>query len=316
MPIIFLLVYLKSNNLSDDFLQSYIFNNISYAANVSLLDAWFMPIMILKKVKLLLFLFVTTFFLIAVSIIFLSKKILEIEKKERATMVFLLFFVLISWYSVGKPGREFEHYLNFIFIPFIALSAYFLYVLEKYTSNIKFTRKFLPIILVSIVSLHVIWTLANGNYLASQVVLKGKVKTNPLCDEIKHFRKSPKDRLVVWGWQITDTGWGSHNKYYIETNLIQGTRESHSERQQTTFENKNAKAEAQYQYYRNRYLQDIRTNKPIFFIDLNASVKTIFPQLQALLDSNFSKVGEFDQFHHDTLPIHSILYVANRRIIR
>jgi len=312
-PLIVLLVYLKANHLTDDFLQSYVFNNISYTAKISMLQTWMMPILLCKKVKGLALLFAITLAFFLFALINLSKELHSIAKKEKAISIFILLFLLISWYSIGKPGRGFEHYLNFIYLPFVVSCGYSYFLIRQYTPASVFTKRYIPSIICFLIVFQFCVVFYNGNYLIQRLVLHGKVRTNPICNEIKKLRKNSEDRLVVWGWQITDTGWGSHNKYYLESDLIQGTRESHSERQQSTFEQNNSKTLAQFEYYRNRYMGDIRKNRPIFFIDLNSSVAGLFPELSHYIDSNYVKMNQWQQFHHDTIPITSVLYVRNER---
>lgn len=313
-PLVFLFIYLKTNDLTDDFLQSYIFNNISYTAKLSLLQTFIIPILLFKKVKGLFLLLTLSFSLIGFGFVYFFNKLGTLPTKEKATAAFLLMYLTVSWYSIGKPGREFEHYLNFIFLPLVLCFAYFHFLIVKYSQKNNLVARSVAISVLSLLVGQFVFQQYNGNKILMDLVRKGTVKSNPVCSEIKKYRRDETDRLVVWGWQITDTGWGSHNKYYLETDLVQGTRESHSERQQTTFEKNNTKAAQQFEYYRNRYLNDLKRNRPVFFLDLDSSSATLFPALGRYIASNYARVNEWPQFHHDTIPIKSLLYVRNDRI--
>jgi hypothetical protein len=63
--------------------------------------------------------------------------------------------------------------------------------------------------------------------------------------------KQPGDSLAVWGWR---------SELYVETQLPQATREAHTEAQVADH--------PQRDYYRARFLADMRANQPAFFIDV------------------------------------------------
>ena len=76
---------------------------------------------------------------------------------------------------------------------------------------------------------------------------------SPYDDVARHIRalRGASDRLTVWGW------WPH---LHVETGLPQGTREAHSEHQISEMARRDT-------FFRQRYLADLRANRPLFFVD-------------------------------------------------
>ncbi len=114
--------------------------------------------------------------------------------------------------------------------------------------------------------------------------------------------RQPGDRLAVWGWD---------SQVYVETQLPQATRESHSTRQLWDSSQRDT-------YYRPRYLADLQRTNPAFFVDAvgpgafffterSQSGHETFEELCEHVSENYVLMGTFDHlrvyFRKDRVPV-------------
>lgn len=125
----------------------------------------------------------------------------------------------------------------------------------------------------------------------------------PRREAAVHIRRlsEPGDRLAVWGWD---------NQIYVETQLPQATRESHSTRQLWESSQRDT-------YYRPRYLKDLRHNRPAFFVDAvgpgafyfekrESDGHETYEDLRAFVAENYRLARQFE---------HLRVYVRNDRLL-
>jgi len=110
-----------------------------------------------------------------------------------------------------------------------------------------------------------------------------------IVDALRGLRR-PGDTLAVWGWRP---------ELYVETRLPQAVRDAHTERQMHD--------SPQQDYFRERFLADVRESKPAFLVDAvgrggflyqdraNAGLER-FPALADYVGRNYRLLGEFDTF--------------------
>jgi len=260
IPTIITVIYLVQNNLVNDFFQSYIFNNISYSASTSYAKLLLgLPAMIWIHTKIALPFYITTGIIIILGLLQQLLTFKKLSEQRRILFYYALLLFLSAWYCIGKAGRGFPHYQNFILVPLIFLLGIVVGVFcECNISSSK--RKYFKIIYTSLFFFSFCTMLIMGNEWLDILNKEGMVATlSPISLEIKKHI-SPYDKIAVWGSQ--QNKWGSNNKYYIEANATQATRESHSQRQHEVV------GSIQNQYYLERYLSDIKQNKPKVILDL------------------------------------------------
>lgn len=116
-----------------------------------------------------------------------------------------------------------------------------------------------------------------------------KQPRSELADVIRYL-KQPGDTLAVWGWAPA---------LHVETGLPQATRESHTERQIE-------KREQRDPYYRPRYLAELSSDRPAFFVDAVGPQGTnyffrgdaaheIFPALAEYVAEAYVLVADFNR---------------------
>jgi hypothetical protein len=262
----------------------------------------------------------------------------------RLTFLSLL-ITLTSYYCIVQPGNFFHHYQILFIIPALFFSGVLIGILYKkknmfQTLLIQFhlsfstSRESTPrpkicfdvrlrrILLISFVSIAVaipsFYTLSIGSegikyakgYAKGYRIYRkyaktyGYAKTYPMMYEKSEVAKKISEfarlneRMAIWGWM---------NRYYVETGLLQGTREAHSYYQITMSE--------QQDYYLKRYVSDLIQNKPVVFVDAVAPKSFYFnnpaqrhenfPILKAVIDTDYAFVAEIEGVR--------IYYLENRR---
>jgi len=112
-------------------------------------------------------------------------------------------------------------------------------------------------------------------------------KKSEVAKTISEYAQA-NERMAVWGWM---------NRYYVETGLIQGTRESHSLRQ--------ISKSKQQDYYLKRYVSDLLQNRPVVFVDAvgpksfyfnerSTQGHEKFPIVRAVIEERYTLVAGID----------------------
>lgn len=148
--------------------------------------------------------------------------------------------------AVLTPGRPLPHYLEFVVIPLvILLFAHW----RACRDTVGWPSGLLFLAATSAPLLWVSWK--NPNIYAGQFAHHRYEHPPSQAAYFIHQRAQPGDRLAMWGW---------YSQLYIDTGLPQGTRESQTTRQLDL-------DPAMRAFYFGRYLRDLRTNRPQWFVD-------------------------------------------------
>ncbi len=112
--------------------------------------------------------------------------------------------------------------------------------------------------------------------------------------------RQPGDRVAVWGWD---------SQIYVETQLPQATRESHSTRQLWESSQRDS-------YYRPRYLDDLRRNQPAFFVDAVGPGAFFFDQRERDGHEAFEDLRNYIAKHYRLMHSadHLRIYFRNDRV--
>jgi hypothetical protein len=150
---------------------------------------------------------------------------------------------------VAAPGRDFQHYLQFLIVS-TSLFIGLLYAgLAGGTAPAPGRRAWLLLVLLLGVGPQVYfrsrdWYPYQGHLREARDNAVGSVARQIL------LYAQPGDALAVWAWMPT---------FNVQTQLAQGTRDAHSERQ---ISNNPLRS-----YFRQRYFADLARNRPAFFVD-------------------------------------------------
>lgn len=293
LPLIILLGYLWYFNIVDDFWQSYILNNAYYAAKGEGLDSNKGLLFNLAKLILILFRGIETRMLVAISfvicLLLLAKSIMRYGWAasycyvvSNKYLLFLLLFFFLSLFVIFVPGNAFLHYSIFIFVPLILLLGWVYHKLNSLYPSLFNAWAFI-ILFVMIPSINVSF----GGHPAFDEITEQKLLDDNEIFDYLCSKANPDDRMAVWGWE---------SDLFAKTGIIMGTRESQTQRQILSWK--------QQEYYLERYLNDLETNKPRFFVDsteknshlLNYETHNFknFPVIKTYIDDNYEFVAYDD----------------------
>ncbi len=154
--------------------------------------------------------------------------------------------LIAAYCAVLVPGRLYPHYLLFLTLPLsLLVGLLWGYLLAGQT------RRYCAVAIGLFLAVGVISQLVNR--VADRNSLHRLIAPANPRDPVDQFinqNKRPGDSLAVWGWRP---------EFYVETQLPQATHEAHTEAQLNNH--------PQRDYFRARFVADLRTNRPAFFID-------------------------------------------------
>jgi hypothetical protein len=242
----------------------------------------------LQKVRLGFFLEyskVFTAFLICSAIIVFWGAI-EVVRRRRLDLraicvsVGSLLFVITALYIVYKPHREFPHYLLFLIFPLGFLVASALRIIR----NAGFWKDRPTPLAILFVALFILPSLSvamsSGNRFIAELAYNLKHRRSAVAIAISRFAR-PGDPMTVWGWA---------SEYHVQTGAYPAARETETE----GF----IRGGPYNEYFRRRYLSDIKTSKPVVFVDAvcengfyfkdrATQGHEIFPELAAFIQDNY-----------------------------
>jgi|GEM_PF-4377062 len=247
-----------------DFIESYILGNLAYtnenSSNLAILYRF--------TKALIINIMPTIIWAITIVITCQWSKLRMQSQLERGYHLGLIVVIFSAIFSIVKPGRFFEHYGWLMLLP-----LYFL--LSFYFVQIRFQQKMVfRVMVISVFGLF-FW-----NIFRATPFLKLKLRP-PLNTEILSFinaKKKPGDRLTVWG---------RGTFYNHETKLLMGTRDV-GFNIQADFKGITG------EYYQERFLSDLKSNRPKWFIDHEPGNLTpnkhrlqYFPKIEEYIRQNY-----------------------------
>ena len=287
---ILVFIFLISFGLLPSFVEFYIKGNLVYASsgNTKSIFSQFVDILVLSPNFLK--------YLSSLAGLILIGAFSVRKNVDRWLLGFLFGWVLVSIYAITKSGNPFVHYLNLLIYPLALLGAFFVHYVKK--PNLKIVIAFIPFLvwLISFIPqalkkqpLNLYVSTTNHTLQQSEVAKK----------ILEYAHKG--DMLVVWGWAC---------RYYVETQLTEGTAETHAVR--CIYEH------PMRANYRKRYIADIRQNRPAVFVDAvgknsvwvqdtTTQSHQNFPELRDFIALNYTLKATVDEVK---------IYVLNERSIR
>jgi hypothetical protein len=186
-----------------------------------------------------------------------------------------------SFFSIYQAHRAFPHYLLFSIVP-ISFCVANVLGLGRYLASqtVRGTLARSLFVIFFFFPLGVT-TLESSNDFNPKAIVQ---KRGPVTAISRYAR--PGDRMVVWGWSP---------EYYVQTNTIMSTRDHSIERLllQTPYR----------EYFRERFLSDLRAHPPLVFVDAVApgafafhdrALQGIesFPAVEAFVRENYTEREE------------------------
>jgi hypothetical protein len=219
------------------------------------------------------------------------------SRTQRRSAAFAAGLAIASVYAVMAPGRLFPHYLQLIFFPaglLFGISAGAAIDAARRVPASRPGQRAFAQAAVAVAFLaaglgpQVIWRMHEAQVsLGRYAGTRGLLQRSAVADEIlKHARGG--ERLGIWGWEP---------KFWIQTGLVQATRDGNTSRQ---IDRTLSRAR-----YQERYLSDLVQSRPPVFVDAAgggnfsfhdryASGHEIFSELNAYIMSNYRQVADIE----------------------
>lgn len=295
-------------SIFDDFWKSYIFQNILYANNASEMLKGNQPSFL--KALLIIFpgwwldtrdtraLFILTLISL-LGLLFLGFKynkklsLTRMMSSDTAILVcYSLLMLIASIFAVIKPGTFFKHYLLFLIIPCGFFYGVITGEIEKairVTSTSRKTKTIVTTVLISLAicsSLPLVVTGVQSKYFIwNQRKYSNYYDLTPLTQAVLNYG-SPGEYMAVWGWVP---------ELYVETGLVQATRDGHSFWQ--------ISPSVLQPYYIRRFVNDLSNSKAKLFVDAVSTEmfafhnrKTqgheAFPEVKKFVQENYTLIDE------------------------
>lgn len=284
IPTAGLLAVIVASGQGRNFLESYLLNNLSYAAVASVADG------LRTLVRLSLFTAQVPAYLVTPALLVVVSAALALATRAvpRPAWWFAAFATAIAAAAILAPRRGFQHYLLFLVLPLTWWSAA---ALAELLARVSAPRRQLALCLAVVAPALLLQVGARLRQPLpaplGQLAESWRLPHDEIGDTVRLLRR-PGDRLATWGWN-------SH--LYVETGLPPATREAQTERQ--------IRASAQRDtYYRPRLLAELRHAPPAFFVDavgLGAfqffdrthDAHESFPELAAFVAERYELVADY-----------------------
>ena len=225
--------------------------------------------------------------LIALGLLWWSR----VEGAARWWLPFAGIFFVAAYFTVGAPGRYSQHYLQFLVLPSTFLIALLYGGVDAQRRHTKWLRigSLLTFLALGLgPPLHFYYFEARDPHVGKSAEAQAQA-LGPVARLLRPLQR-PGDTLAVWGWAC---------RYYVQTQLPQATHESHSERQVCT------QPGPLRVFFTERYLNDLRQNRPAFFLDavgkenFGFTIRAIdghesFPALREYIAENYRLIGDLE----------------------
>jgi hypothetical protein len=267
------------------FETSFIENNLDYV-NTALVPAWTLE----SFWQYFTGTTEITVFMSAASAYFIYSLLACRHRRESLTLWLAgLAFLSISVYLVYRPMRPFPHYLLFLVVPLglmIVISHSSLLALQQPASRGTPDGKASAILLFMAFLAPLYW---NPGFTRADMEALLNIPAVPECGVCGALSKYAKrgDLVSIWGWAP---------EVYVMTETIFSTHESFTEHQMVPY--------ARLDYYRQRYLDDLKRSPPAVFLDAVGPQQFVsdtaryglhsWPALESLIASQYKLAEEVD----------------------
>jgi hypothetical protein len=243
-------------------------------------------------------LFLLTAIVLILGVPFLILKRVSLSQNQEKSQTFcFVYYSLFIWaassYSIIRPGNGFTHYLLFLIIPIGFLIGVFIGELAQVLQVSKLTRSNLNfslltgVIFITVASsfLEFATTITSDNVYLDNRRVFAKNYLSPIAKTILKYA-SPGESMAVWGWA---------SELYVDTGLIQATRDSVSVWP--------ILPGSLQEYFLKRYTDDlINSNAKLFvdavaprrflFTDRKTHGHEVFPEIARVIKENYRLVDE------------------------
>ena len=215
---------------------------------------------------------------------------------QRRIVLFSAGLLLVAAYATMAPGRMFAHYVQFLTFPAALFGGLAVGALVTRAADNRMgpgrARGIATIVMLAFIAGGLLpqlrWRVHDAQpYLGRYTATHGALAQSEVAKEILRHTQ-PGDALGMWGWMPT---------FWVQTGLIQGTRDGNNARQ--------IEPSPQRDYYRARFLRDLRRSQPRVFVDAiggenlmyhdrTAAGHETFPELRDYLAADYRLVRDVE----------------------
>ncbi|WP_247237037.1 hypothetical protein [Telluribacter sp. SYSU D00476] len=258
-PTLLVALYLTLTNLWEDFINSYILNNLFYGGVEGAFGNTYSTWKIISKTLD----YVTALpeysfwmlsglfsFLLGITMLYSQRRMLGRELTRE--LAFAVVMLVVAFFCAVKPLTFFYHYQNMLIIPVAWMcgtaGACLYHLIQLPSVAATPVRPFMvrvgvPIFFIVTMGFSVIQTI---HHWEAPSLLIGTEHYAPTKEsEIISRFAQPNERMATWGWNTA---------LFVDTGLLQGTRDGH-----THYHMSPIKLQT---YYLERYVRDLKRNKP------------------------------------------------------
>jgi hypothetical protein len=257
MPTILVAIYLTASGLWYDFMQSYIYNNLFYGGPKGAMGNNYSLVEVLRQTKQYLhfvddytYLFFTAQIAALLSLVAIFQKGWPRFSPSQRDWLFMALLFGVAIFCTVKPQTFFYHYQNMLLIPAVCLLAVTLQWVSISFNDANNALNFKGIAIVFVIVNVVLATFLASTYKTDPLVLDSKRTNVSEVTRVIEANSKPNDKMAVWGW---------NTPMFIETGLLQGTRDGHTHYHMSPI--------TLQQYYINRYLSDLKRNQPQLVVE-------------------------------------------------
>lgn len=198
--------------------------------------------------------------------------------------------------SVVLPGRPFQHYLLLLVIPVMLWGITAAHELWGHFHGSGARRVLVPALLLLGTGPLILLRLAQP--VPSMFGLFAEFQRHPRleADALIHDLAQPGDQLALWGYAP---------QVYAATGLAQGTRDSYSYWSIAPSSRRDT--------YRAVFLEDLRRNRPAFFVDAVGPGSHYYPDRERQGHGTFPELADYVAAHYQPVAARQNLHIYVRR---
>ncbi|HEV7349241.1 hypothetical protein [Telluribacter sp.] len=258
-PSLLVALYLTLNGLWEDFINSYILNNLFYGGVEGAYSNTYSFGMIISKMLDYLtsqpeysFWMLTGLLSFLLGVVMLLTQRFALGRYLSRELAFAALMLAVAFFCTVKPLTFFYHYQNMLLVPvawMCATAAACVYQLVQLGSEGSgqvrafMGRVVVPIFLIITVWFSTIQSVQHNVGTTSFIGTKYDIRSKEAKIISRYAR--PNEKMATWGW---------NTPLFVDTGLLQGTRDGH-----THYHMSPIKLQS---YYLERYVEDLKRNKP------------------------------------------------------
>ncbi len=224
---------------------------------------------------------------ICFALLFIFKKENFLNWRNLVPLIFAILYFIVALYCIGKPHRDYPHYILFGFFATTILLGAMIHTVAQPEEDdtradiLKRTPLALVLIIISILGFYQRFSFHPEYNIYAERNKLGYTYM-PEIVEVMYRNTAPGDKIALWGWSGT---------FYADTDLTMGTRFCDTSGIITPNPSQD--------YLLNTYIKDMERNKPKIFLDAISPNAFLFDNRDLYGIGNFPSLQEYITMNYD-----------------